>query len=94
MVMFIYNGKNFMYNLNKSNKDTLIVDNNNDYGNMENLSKPKNNLYSKSDKQMKQEQFVNEYAVMKGWNVHSLTTEQMLEITQHPKYKNPFQINS
>lgn len=55
---------------------------------MENLIKSTGNL-GKDDIQMLREKFMAEYARKKGWNVSSLTPNQMLEIVEQPAYKSP-----
>ena len=54
----------------------------------ENLIKSTGNL-DKNDIQMLREKFLVEYARKKGWNVNSLTPNQMLEIVEQPAYKSP-----
>ena len=55
---------------------------------MENLIKSTNNL-AKDDISMLREKFLNDYARKKGWNISSLTPNQMLEIVEQPAYKSP-----
>jgi hypothetical protein len=55
---------------------------------MENLIKSTGNL-GNEDIQMLRERFMTEYARKKGWNVNSLTPNQMLEIVEQPAYKAP-----
>ncbi len=44
---------------------------------------------SKQEKTILKEKFIREYCKKKGWNMNSLTSNQMLEIVSQSKYKSP-----
>jgi 5-bromo-4-chloroindolyl phosphate hydrolysis protein len=49
----------------------------------------KNEIMSDQDIQLLREQFKEKYVKMKGWDLKTLTTEQMIEITSQKGWKTP-----
>lgn len=49
---------------------------------------------SSENVQKVREDFVANYCQLKGWDITSLTNEQMAEIEKNKQYKNPSMINS
>lgn len=44
---------------------------------------------SQKEVELLRERFINQYSIDRGWDPKNLTTQQLLEITQHKGYKNP-----
>lgn len=61
---------------------------------MENLNSTPNNNLSKNDITMLREKFITDYSKQKGWDVNKLSTTQLLEIVEQPRYKRPGMILS